>query len=120
MDRIRKGTHLNDLGRNSHVTQRGIAKLLTAVKRDEIPEAFSERTQYRDRKRFAMTKTPHGKLVEREVLHLTDGAQETIGIQSPLAFFYQSLVDCAGFRLMVQRAIANNGLETPMGSHSLQ
>ena len=113
MDRVRKGAKLNDLGRDSHVTQRGIAKLLTAVKRDGIPEAFSERTQYRDRKRFAMTNTPHGKLVERVVLCLTDGAQETIEIQNPLAFIYQSLVDCAGFRLMVQRAIANNGLDAP-------
>ena len=113
--RKRTGAHLNDLGRDSHVTQRGIAKLLTAVKRDGIPEAFSERTQYRDRKRFANIKTPHGKLVEREVLHLADGTQETIGIQNPIAFFYQSLVDCDGFRAMVQRSIANHGLEAPWG-----
>ena len=115
MDNTRKGAHLNDLGRDSHVTQRGIAKLLTAVKRDGIPEAFSERTQYRDRKRFANKKTPFGKLVEHETLHLTGGKQETIGIQNPLAFFHQSLLDCAGFRLMVERAIAKNGLDDPWG-----
>ena len=115
MEPTRKGAELNSLGRDSHCSQRGIAKVLAAVKRDGIPEAFSERTQYRDRKRFARLQTPCGTLVERKTLCLSDGTEEVVGIQNPLAFFYQSVLDCKGFGTMVERAIARSGVDVPWG-----
>ena len=109
----RKGAALNDLGRDSHVSQNGIVKLLNAVTRDGIPEHYSARTQYRDRKRFAASQTPHGRLIVHDTLHLTDGTRETIGVQNPMAALYKPWTDCAEFRSMMQSAIARHGVERP-------
>ena len=107
----RKGANLNELGRDSHVSQSGIVKLLDAVTRDGIPEHYSRKTQYRERKRFAASTTPHGKLIMHDTLHLKDGTHETIGVQNPMAALYKSWTDCEGYRAMMQGAIAEYGMD---------
>lgn len=107
----RKGAALNDLGRDSHVTQSGIVKLFDAVVRDGIPDHYSRTTQYRHRKKFAESATPHGKLIMHDTLHLRDGSTVTIGVQNPMAAVYKSWTDCDGFRAMMQSAIAQYGVD---------
>ena len=58
---------LISLGKSSFVSQSGIAKLLSEVKKNDLPEAFNRKSQYRAREYVCQTQTPYGKLVEHSV-----------------------------------------------------
>lgn len=107
-----KGAPLLDLGRESHVSQSGIAKLLQAVTKDGIPEHFSRATQYRRRKEFAATSTPHGRVIVTEVLQTKTG-DFPVGIQNPMPIIHHSLSECAGFRTLFCESARANPLSEP-------
>ena len=111
-DAVAQGAPLLDLGRDSHVTQRGIEKLLHAVSKGGIPEHFSRRTQYRARKTFAATRTPHGRLIETYVMPTSSG-DVPVGIQSPMPIIHYSLANCTGFRTLFREAARVNPVANP-------
>ena len=63
------------------MSKSGISQLLSEVKKNDLPEAFSRRSQYTARKYVCHTQTPYGKLVESE-------AADGIPFQNPLAFLH--------------------------------
>ena len=73
------------MGKDSHVTQSGIAHLMAIVDKEGLPEAFSRPTQYRARKKICAEKTPYGMLVD---IVKVDGA--VFAIQNPPAMLYKS------------------------------
>lgn len=76
------------LGRESFVSNRGIDKLLHAVRSEGIPEHSSRGAIYRARKHLCATVTPYGPLVQRMSLPANDGSMLEIGFQHPLAMLY--------------------------------
>ena len=111
--RSREGVVLTELGQESHVTQKGIERLLEAVQRDGLPKAYSCRSQYRARKNLAATPTPYGPLIAHWTLHLDSGKHVKVGIQDPMPILYHSMEACAGFRTLMRDAIATHGLARP-------
>ena len=91
-----KAARLMQLGRKSHVSQSGIAKLLESVQKDGLPESFSRATLYRARKKISRETTPYGPLV---VDH--DLRTGVIGIQQPMPILYKCTNDCEGFRALL-------------------
>jgi len=110
----RTGAALLELGRrDSHVTQNGITTMLKVLNRDGLPKASSRPTIYRERKKFAATRTPYGAIVQDRELHLTTGERLKVGIQHPMAFTRHCFDECVGFRNMIDAAVRTHGLDRP-------
>ena len=79
---------LRSLGKEAHVTQRGIASLAQSLRDKGIPDHVSRATQYRARKDLAQTQTPYGQLMTEVEVSFTDPSKRalTIGFQNPMAY----------------------------------
>lgn len=109
-----KRVRLTELGRDSYVTQSGIAKLLKAIKEHGIPEHFSRASQYRARKSRCAEMTPYGRLVEPLTLETKVGPVR-IAVQNPMAIIHKCLASCSGFEQLMRSAVAAHGTAEPWG-----
>ena len=90
---------LISLGKSSFVSKSGIEQLLSDVKKNDLPDAFSRRTQYRARKRVCQIQTPYGKLVE------SAEPADRIPFQNPLAFLYYHYHNSPHYAQIVNTAL---------------
>ena len=96
---------LASLGRASFVSKSGIAKLLSEVKVNGLPDAFSRSSQYRARKHVCNTTTEYGKLVVELDVMKADGKLMKMGFQNPLAFMAYQCEHSVHFAEIVRRAM---------------
>jgi len=94
--------------RGSHVSQRGIHRILKAVEEEGLPEHYSRATQYRHRKKMCAARTDYGRLVENIVL--SNGS--TVAVQNPLAMLYTCAEKSEKFADLLARTVAQT--ESPL------
>ena len=87
--RKRARHHLTTLARTSHVSQSGLAKLAESFAKDGVPEHAGRFVQYKARKERGATMTPYGPLVDTMDLPCEKKGKQRVGIQNPLAMFFQ-------------------------------
>ena len=77
---------LRSLGKESHVAQSGLSKLIRSIKKDGMPEASSRATQDRARKDLCGTETRYGPLINYIEVPMPGKTPITMGFQNPFAF----------------------------------
>ena len=90
-----KRTKLSDLTRGKFVTSSALNEVLTKIKENGLPDAFSRGAQYRDRKLSASYMTPYGKLIHQTTI---PGSNLQLAIQNPLAMLYHACEISSYFR----------------------
>ena len=93
---------LTALGKDAHVSQQGIWRLLGAVEEQGLPEAYSRATQYRARRSVCQTSTPYGNLVVQRPVVLKAGGSELIAIQNPLAMLHNIVETSAAYSSLLK------------------
>ena len=78
---------LTDWSRGSYASGRALERILADVRTHGLPKASSRRTQYRARKKAALTLTPHGALVQHLELPLSTGPRK-FAVQHPMAMLH--------------------------------
>ena len=113
-DKEERCADLLSLGRASYVSQSGITSLLKSIEKEGLPEAFSRKTQYRQRKaKCALETNALGPLVVQQsftVAHKIDGKEVkscvSVGMQNPLAFLYYHCMNSPHFTMLVREGLA--------------
>lgn len=86
-----KRIKLTDFGRDSHVTARGLSKVLQQVKEHGLPDAIGVSSIARQRQEVVYEKTEYGALLQPLELSNKDGSTCTIMVQHPLALLSKIL-----------------------------
>ena len=60
----KKKVRVADFGRKSHVSAAALSSLLAQVREEGLPDAFSRRTQYRERAAITNAQTSFGPLLQ--------------------------------------------------------
>ena len=93
------------LGRSSFATKSAIDKLLRDIDGNGLPDAFSRKSQYRERKEMCRDiMTPYGPLIEELSVPLDDGKPYEIGFQNPQAFLHYACKHSHHFASVVRGA----------------
>ena len=100
---------LTTLGRESHVSQSGLHKLVAAFAQDGMPVHANRKVQYKARKERCSEHTPYGKLVESFDLPCKKGTL-TIGVQNPMAMIYRTCSVVPSFAALMRAKLAVNPL----------
>ena len=98
---------LRSLGKEAHVTQRGIASLIQSLRDKGIPDHVSRATQYRARKDLAQTQTPYGQLMTEVEVSFTDPSKRalTIGFQNPMAYVQYQATHSEHYATLLTQAL---------------
>ena len=102
----RKGADLNELHRDSYVSNRGLEAVLNRVRRDGLPSAISSRSQNRARHDFSDAPTPYGPVVQSMELALSDGTVGTAFVNHPFALLHRTVRECDPFRRILKTKLA--------------
>ena len=100
------------LGRASFASKSGMAKLLTCVKKEGLPETFDRSAQYRARKHVCQTETPYGKLVDTTPVAFRDGTDGRIAFRNPLAFLHYHCDKSSQYAEIVRKALERKPCST--------
>jgi len=104
-----KKPRLSRFSKKSYVSQSALANVLTIVRDEGLPEAFSRGTQYKQRKFTCHEKGVYGSLVEVTKTTTKDGREIDIPVQNPSAMLYEAIKESGGFRYMFRDVVAKYG-----------
>lgn len=102
----RAGADLNELHRDSYVSQRGLEAILKRVRADGLPSASSSRSQLRARHAFTSEPTPYGPVVQPMELTLEDRTVGIAFVNHPFALLDRTVRECAPFRQIMKAKLA--------------
>ena len=103
------GANVLHMGKEKFVSMSGIESLLNDVKKNGLPEHFSRKFQYNERKRFCHERTKYGPIVENLEVNLKGGKTTTIGVQNPMAMLFKACQTSQTLsNIMVERLAAHS------------
>eukprot|EP00959_Pyramimonas_sp_CCMP1952_P428329 8971346-Pyramimonas_sp.AAC.1 len=100
----RKRARLLDLGWDHHISHAALEGLLKQLSNEDLPEAFSSRTQQRHRQKEAFQQTTFGPLCQRIEVETDDGL-EPVWIQNPFGFLEVACKRSEPFRKLLTRVL---------------
>ena len=107
MPRMKSEQHadLRSLGKEAHVTQRGIASLIQSLRDKGTPDHVSRATHAR--KDLAQTQTPYGQLMTEVEVSFTDPSKRalTIGFQNPMAYVQYQATHSMHYATLLTQAL---------------
>ena len=96
---------LVELHRNSHLSQQALVAVLTHVRDNGLPDAFSRRTQGRAHAELCNTDTPYGKISRELEIPLSTGIFKLL-VGDPMPLFYETVKRCQPFRTVLREKLA--------------
>eukprot|EP00959_Pyramimonas_sp_CCMP1952_P230401 4816892-Pyramimonas_sp.AAC.1 len=105
----RRKARLTELGRESHVTQNALSKLLKQLHDEDLPDAFSRKAISSDKQRIAFQQTSFGASTQKVTVSDKHGNPVEIWYQHPFAFLECACKTSADFKQLFIDSLARSG-----------